>query len=196
MTPRASIVSLDYAKERAPINSRWGDWTVISGSWREKHSTGDQSSTYVMARCKCGTERKVNLSQLVRARTTRCAFCGAKATVLKRGRFLGHENPNWKGYDHPREPYEYKKRLVEAQNGICAWPPCGKPLAGRIAVDHRHDRCCPDDKTCWSCVRGAVHHLCNILHIAGVERAIALGGVMPDYIEAYLSQSTSNREAA
>lgn len=190
-----SAARMAKASERAPIGSRWGEWTITSLAFREISPAG-YDTTYIMARCSCGTERKMHLHSLIDRGSKGCPKCSAKAAASLRKNYTGSENPNWKGDDHPREPYAYAKRLRVEQGDICAWPPCRKRLTGRVAVDHRHDTCCPGKKTCRHCVRGVVHHLCNILGIAGAERAMSLGGVMPSHIEAYMTNSTSNQEAS
>lgn len=62
--------------------------------------------------------------------------------------------------------------LYLQQNGMCAWPPCGKPLETNTAtsVDHNHATA-----ESWledtSSVRGLVHQSCNMV-ISYVEQAL------------------------
>lgn len=52
---------------------------------------------------------------------------------------------------------QWEAMLIE-QSGRCYL--CEEPLTGVIHVDHDRS-CCPDEKSCGSCVRGLADQLCN-----------------------------------
>ena len=65
---------------------------------------------------------------------------------------------------HGLRPGEYEA-MWEAQGGLCCY--CGRPLDGKICLDHDHT-CCPSFKSCPACRRGLAHNNCNV--IAGMAR--------------------------
>lgn len=90
---------------------------------------------------------------------------GVKACIKCRPKY-GDDHPSYKGVDHKRGPHTFRAELLVKQNNLCAFPLCGKPLVSDdpknvISVDHNH-RHCPDRLADPYCIRGAVHHNCNI----------------------------------
>ena len=61
------------------LGSILGDWTVISGRVRRGENTW-----CITARCKCGTVRVLQIGNLLRGKTTRCAACRAAARKYPR----------------------------------------------------------------------------------------------------------------
>jgi hypothetical protein len=106
----------------------------------------------------------------------------------------------------------HRNELFVEQNGICAWPPCRKPLSltgpNSAEVDHNHRCCDREARTCGKCVRGLVHKRCNMLSIHNHDLAIEGGSDIPagpirDYLfvgevncrgESYLEDGEYNPE--
>ena len=63
---------------------------------------------------------------------------------------------------HRYVQYGLNKRQIqsmwELQKGLCSI--CDNLLGESFAVDHDHN-CCPTSKTCGTCVRGLLCHMCN-----------------------------------
>jgi hypothetical protein len=72
---------------------------------------------------------------------------------------------------------------------LCDW--CHQPFDGDLpSVDHDH-RCCPtvtQNKHCWKCTRGFVHHRCNTLAIAYYEWLEKRFGVIDEKLADYRSR--------
>ena len=74
--------------------------------------------------------------------------------------------------------------IAAADGGNC--PICRKPTDGKMEVDHDHG-CCPGKRSCGHCIRGVVHHRCNIV----LDEAIKLGCSHP-YVTAAPARMARN----
>ena len=75
------------------------------------------------------------------------------------------------------------------QNGQC--PYCLDPLDTRFEVDHFHGECGPphgDADMCRQCVRGMIHHPCNV-ELKWIDEALAAGQIdeLAPHVLAYLA---------
>lgn len=58
--------------------------------------------------------------------------------------------------------------LLAGQGNSCAFPGCGRTDPRAWHMDHAHS-CCPEGKSCGSCVRGVLCPSCNMHLVAGYE---------------------------
>ena len=73
------------------------------------------------------------------------------------------------------------ERLLEQQNHLCA--ACKEPFNENETpyVDHDHG-CCAGNRSCGNCIRGLVHHKCNIVMAFALDSPEILRRIA-DYVE-------------
>lgn len=75
----ARKTSKDIEKELTTIaGKKFGKWTAIEYSHSERHSTLNQIVRYIRCQCECGFTTRVNYSNLVNGRSTKCRSCARR----------------------------------------------------------------------------------------------------------------------
>lgn len=95
---------MNMIKLSCNIGDKFGEWTVLETNCGSKNG-----HTYVKCQCSCGVIKEINLTALVRGRTTRCRHCAARSRthLIK----LGSHIKNWTVLDGPiyKGTYSYYK---------------------------------------------------------------------------------------
>ncbi|KAA0679435.1 hypothetical protein [Roseomonas genomospecies 6] len=89
------------------IGQEFGFWTVIGFSHRDERSRNQ----HWVCRCRCGAEKPVNSTNLLRGISTKCADC---ADIESRGA----QNAQWKGSAHVPGTYVTSLRHSARERGI------------------------------------------------------------------------------
>ena len=76
------------------IGDRFGEWTVLESNCGSKNG-----HTYVKCQCSCGTIKEINLTALVRGRTTRCRSCAARSRTERIE--IGSRFKHWTVIENP-----------------------------------------------------------------------------------------------
>ena len=176
---RAKLRNPKHTIAEIPINTRFGRLVTISEPYFQLPG---QRQSRIDVLCDCGRTKTVLSCNLLNPDNTLSCGCRQRELTIERNRSY------YLGDDHPRGPSKYFERCIVLQFGLCLW--CDKQLTtGRIDVDHCHydHSGCKDGKTCYACVRGAVHYHCN-LDIIRWDWAFQQGlqGI-PDKILTYLT---------
>lgn len=144
---------------RIPIGTKFGRLMTTSDIY-----AGNDGRSDVMASCVCGTPpRGYHLTCLRRGATRSCGCLRSDLASRKKNNGIGVNHPGHKGINYPRKPFRF---LLLLNADFCAWPLCGDSFLPGERVDVDHDHRCPGHgitQACIYCVRGAVHHKCNII---------------------------------
>lgn len=153
--------------------------------------------------CLCGCGQKTKLSDCTDKNTG--AVFGKPQRFIHNHHARGDRNPNYRTPAQKEVALIAAKRrdrankmklcfhltaegfdkMMEEQGHLCAM--CGEPFGDkglRPVIDHDHN-CCSGKKTCGKCLRGIIHHGCNVAIGLFKDDPSALR-VAADYLEKHL----------
>lgn len=103
------------------LGQSFGKWLVIGFP-----KTQNLRHPFVLCKCECGNERRVNIDNLIAGKSSGCRPCSGMS---------GKHNPSWKGYKDIPQVYFYKVKRGAADRGIAVsltiedlqaeWERCG-----------------------------------------------------------------------